>query len=704
MQQIPRFLHLEISCHICNRPALPTPLLCSTSPTPRSNGAGILIRGLILQDSRPSFDPKSANTAPLCHLNHSLDPQLFLMQDPLGNTVETPLPKPPATSFADFPVEILIDIFSNLSPVDLKVLRLVCRKWNHAVLDKTAWTKAFRNRFGTGTIFASVTGSHTWLPEYFGRVSALKLWAKAKAVSQLYQLINSEYGVVDLVQADFFHDRLMTFSRASGSVSMCSLTLGKNQVYIPENLLFTGLAAFDANWTYLCVGKATGEIYLKNLMTATASASRLSVTQFEYPSNGNYAIVGVKINADFDKHKELADVVSLSADGTLRFWSLGGVLKELVVVQDDVLWLDTDFKLCVVVLSPKSVHVVDFASKESRSFDHGWHFQELLPVSCHVDFGDCNVVMCSGSTVRVFNYFLGRTREGCSPEHTSIIDGTIQTPIRKRNPHIAGGDGLLYAVTLSDGSVGVFNIRDDLGSIRYTTRIMPFSDLKAPRDVARYTKVALNSVVIAIGALADFVHIHDAHSGEYLREGTKVARRLTRHGTMPILKIEFGPGASGVIVSGDVVQYFRFGEEVGTKKKPNAPQALEVSRRAMYRHIKAQMEDYDSQRHQKWQQERMADKYNGTRFTSEQEELRVAMALSASCTEEQTEDEELKMAIALSERESTEFSVGSLREGRLRDFEDNEEEKGEDAEVDDGLDEEERDVLRRVLELLLVDH
>lgn len=612
--------------------------------------------------------------------NHITALHRDLNMDTLGNTKEQRRPRRSQVSFAELPTEILIEIFSHLLPVDLKDLRLVCRKWNHAVLDKTAWAKAFANKFGTQEVFATVTGSQMWLPEYFGRVSALKKWAKAKAISQLYPLLNSEYGVVDMVQADFVHDRLMTFARASGSVLMCTLTLGKNQVFIPENHMFTRITAYDANWTYLCVGKSTGEIHIKNLMTATASgSSRLSIVLF----SANSAIKSLKINSNFDKYKELADVLTLSEDGIVLFWNLSGLLRDSVTLPDFGFWLDTDFKDLVIVLSNTSIHVVDFVTKQVQSIEHGVLF-EGKPTACHADFGDGNIVICHDTCMKVFHYNHNgwRVREGTVPENVHIIDGTMQALNRKRNRDLAGEDGRLYAVTLSDGSVGVFELRGTLSTLTFHTRIAPFSDAKAPRGVAQYTKVGLNGVVLAVGVFADWMHFYDAHSGQYLREGTKVTRRLTSRGVVPILSIEFGPGSSGVVVSGDVVQYFRYGEIPSVKKKPNAPQALEMSRRAMHQHIKSQISDYDTLEHAKQELEKMADKYNGTSFQSEQDELRVAMALSASCTEP---DDDLELAIALSEREST-TDLGLFEA------------------PDEHPDEEEEEILRRVLELLMIEH
>ncbi|KAM9928658.1 hypothetical protein OXX80_009933, partial [Metschnikowia pulcherrima] len=241
-------------------------------------------------------------------------------QDSLGNT--TKIERAPKTNthigINDLPIEVFILIFAKVSPVDLKDLRLVCRKWNNAVSDRGTWIKAFDNRLGTGRIFASATRSNIWISEYFGRMSNLRRWAKAKAYSRSYQLVNNSFGQINHVEADFNNDRLLTFSQLSGTVTSCALTSGKSQVFIPESSLFGDIVAFDVTWNYSCVANSGGGLFLKNLTTATASGSNQSsikkLTQSDLP------IAAVKLNKMPDKNKEKTDVVSVSQGGALSFW------------------------------------------------------------------------------------------------------------------------------------------------------------------------------------------------------------------------------------------------------------------------------------------------------------------------------------------------------------------------------------------------
>ena len=661
-------------------------------------------------------------------------------QDSLGNT--TKIERAPKTNthigINDLPIEVFILIFANVSPVDLKDLRLVCRKWNNAVLDRGTWIKAFDNRLGTGRIFASATRSNIWILEYFGRMSNLRRWAKAKAYSRLYQLVNNLFGQINHVEADFNNDRLLTFSQLSGTVTLCALTLGKSQVFIPESSLFGDIVAFDVTWNYSCVANSGGGLFLKNLTTATASGSNQSsikkLTQSDLP------IAAVKLNKMPDKNKEKTDVVSVSQGGALSFWSLAGDLISSLQLNDAVIDLKTDFKSIIVVISRTSLHIIDFVrARVLSSLDHGWQLSSP-PSAFDTDFHDCNIVLGHGKLFKVFHYegTSHRVLEGSAPSDVSIIDGTLQDSDFPRNQEIAGGDGLLYAFTFSDGSVGVYNIRDLEGSVPLKTRIMPFQDDRSPQGIESYTKVALNSTVIAIGALADWVHFYDAHSGKYLREGTKISRKFTRHGLMPISKIQFGPtGSCGVIVSDDAIQYFRYGEEPIVKKRPNAPQAADLkNKRTISQHIKSQMADYNELEHQKLQEDLLADKYNGVKYDDEQDELRMALAMSASCANDNSnakfseadedlatalalltklsddtrlineDDADLKNALAISEFESHQaihgFGVSGLEGLSRTQF--TETQQGVLAEDAEEAEDAEDEVLRKILELSLLEH
>lgn len=630
------------------------------------------------------------------------------MSDALGNFHLDPNPESlhrQTVHINDLPDEVLLGVFAHMHPVELKDLRLVCRKWNHVVSDKSAWITAFNNRFGTGNVFSSVTGSPMWLTEYLGRVAVSRKWAKGRAFSHAYALVNNEFGmrVPPRVFVDFAHDRILTFARFSGAISMCTLSTGRNQVFFPENsVLSMGMAA-DCNWSHLCVGKPNGEVFVKNLITSSATGSgKQSVVTLQGPTDD--PILTLKMNDVFEKVREKTEIIAGTRGGLLLLWSATTLLRTIFVSQTcGVLEVASDFRETVVVVTEEEIVSYELPSgEEMHRVAHG--ITMAGDTGFYIDLPGMNVVVHNESTIKVFNLSERiYTTEASAPEGVNIIGGTLQQTHRKtRLPDIAGGDGRLFAVIFSDGSVSTFNIRDTGSDIKFLTRIMLRYD--APYGIREWTVVALTSSILAIGLLPNFVHFYDAHLGEYLREGVKVLRKLFREGEPPIRHIEFSPSdCSGVIVSGSVAQYFRFGNDpIALKKKPNTPQSAEgSSRHAMHRHIKDQLEDYDTLEDTRRRAELMADRYNGTELDSELEELRMAMALSASSVPDTSEDDELERALLLS-REDLE-PVATPVEGSLRSHElFKQPATGHPGEPIEESDDDE--VLRQVMELLLTDH
>ncbi|PSK37670.1 hypothetical protein C7M61_003377 [Candidozyma pseudohaemuli] len=602
----------------------------------------------------------------------------------------------------DLPDEVLLNVFAHMQPVELKDLRLVCSKWNHVVLDKSAWIKAFHNRFGTGNVFASVTGLTMWLTEYLGRVAVARKWAKARAYSHSYALVNNEFGmrVPPRVFVDFAHDRILTFARFLGAISMCTLSTGRNQVFFPENSVLSMGMAVDSNWSHLCVGKPNGEVLLKNLITSSATGlGKQSVTTLQGPTDD--PIVALKLNETFEKVREKVEIVAGTRGGLLLLWSATTLLRTIFVSQTcGVLEVESDFTKSVVVVTEEEIIAYELSlGEETHRVAHGI---ALMPhVNFRIDLADMNVVAYDETTVKVFHLaeevFV---RETEAPEEVSIIGGKLQQSDRKvRNSDVAGGDGRLFALIFSDGSVGTFNIRDTSSEIKLLTRIMPRYD--APFGIFDWTAVALNSSTIAIGLLPNFVHFYDSHLGEYLREGVKVLRKLFREGEPPIRHMSFSSNqAAGVVVSGSVAQYFRFGDApLSSKRKPNTPQAAEgSSRHAMHRHIKAQLDDYDTLEDSRRRAELMADRYNGTELESEAEELRMAMALSASSVPDTSEDDDLERALALSREELERVTPleGTLRSHELF-------KQPATGHPGEPIEESDDDILRQVIEISLTD-
>lgn len=548
-------------------------------------------------------------------------------------------------AIGELPVELLLRVFEQLAPADLAAARLVCRAWS-AAADARVWARSFSRRFGTGPVFASQTRSALWMAEYHGRVNALRQWLKGKAAAALYGLVNNEHGAVDAVCADFARNRLLTFSRAHGLVASCALLLGRSQLFAPGHSVFTAATAADAGWLHVAVGSAAGEVHVKSL-AATALGRSLVARVGALAS----LVVGVRVNGAYDRHRARADVVAADAD-TVRCWTLGGVLVREARVPGPVRHLDTDFRTVVVVVTQTQLLVADFASLAvRRAYALPWLLAGA-PADASVDFLGGVAVVCHGDAVCVFAYGLPGASEqqtpGASEPHTLhapagvvALGGAMQRSSRPRNPAVAGGDGLLYAATWLDGSVATLDVRAPRPA--FLARIAPFADARAPHAV-HHTKAAVSSVAVAVGAFADWVHIYDAHTGAYLRQGPRAARRLTQHGVVPILRIELAPeGQAGVVVSGSVVQHFQFGGAAPKRRpQPAHPRA------SLGRTIRAQLQDYNLQQHQALEAARTVARYNGSRF--DEDEMSVALALSASYIDRAhaSDDDMLEQALAQS--------------------------------------------------------
>lgn len=595
----------------------------------------------------------------------------------------------------DLPHETLVDIFAHLTPMELRELRLVCRKWNSAVLDKAAWTQAFRNQLGTPSEFASVTGLRAWLAEYFGRVARLRQWTKAKARAHLYLLVNGEYGPLAVVEMDFAHDRLATISPA-GSLALCALVLGKNQVFVPGSAHFAAVLALDASGALLGVGTRDGVVWAKNLALAqpaqaVARPDLANLAHLAHLANLTHLahladpveIVLVRVRRQKNVRGAPGEMVALDAAGQVRVF-LASALLRLAHLGERAFCMDTDFER-IVVVTAENVHVLAFSSLEPLAVaPHGWTLD--APPHCHVDFAGSAVALVHGSSVRVLREQMAwayvEAQLPANGVHTAL-----QMPAgRPQDARVAGGDGRLLAAALDDGSVAVFNVRAR-GALRPQCLIAPFHDARAPRGLEARTKVAVDSCVVVVAAAYDWVHFYDAHLGRYLREGTAAARRGTRHGTAPVLAVALGPSASGVVVCGDVVQHFSFGAP--PVQRPSTPAGESTLRRARQHTIRTQLDDWAALRHAEAERARLADKYNGTDYVSEDDELRTAMALSAS--DASGEDAELLAALAL------------LRQDELSPWQTLVSPEGTSALAHGGEDDEE-EILRRVLELLLLEH
>lgn len=602
--------------------------------------------------------------------------------DGLGNTISSILEPTETSSYItinELPSEILIQIFSNLDPIQLCSLRLVCRHWNYAVLDKSTWIKSFGLKFGTGRTFPSVSNSKVWIVEYLYRLKTYKKWRKAVATHKNYQLLNNEYGI-DYCLTNFSHDKLLTFAKISGDISTCSLNNGRNQTYIPSNHLLTQISSYSVNWTYLLVGKLNGDLYVKNLITSTSSGSnRSSLVKLgdDQDPTGD-SITSCCLNPNFDKRKENIDCISASIKGNLKCWDLSGKLVKSFQFNEPLFHVKSDFKNYIIVQGV-NLHIINFSTYEITNVELNLDVEDLERCFMDVDHGDSNVIMCYQSKIKIINYKNLNNiirKEVVLPEDAVVIEAKLQTvphhKLYNRDPEIAGGDGLMYANILSDDTVIVWNLREDSTQIEPQCTIIPIFNKHhpiIPSDLTYARSIALNSSVIAIGGYNGFTNVYNIFTGDYIREcSIKFPKRLSHmySHTIPIKDIQLNEdstAANGIIICGDSIQNFQFGEPtrpitMPTKKKLNVGHS---NKQINHLNIKDEIDDYEELEASKRKRDLLFHKYNGDNFDNNDDELSMAIAMSESYQNsgntpkpnEIDEDAQLQMAIELSKSTET---------------------------------------------------
>lgn len=624
--------------------------------------------------------------------------------DSLGNTIEEVVvdKKRGDININDLPIELLINIFSRLDLVQLNSLRLVCRNWNNAVLYRSTWTKSFSLRFGSGDIFPSLTNGNSWITEYYARLKVLKKWKRSTSTHRNYQLLNNEYGYIDHSLVSSSRNKLLTFSALDGNIAICNLDSGKNQAFIPGNDVFTQITSFAIDWTFVLIGKRTGELYLKNhVIASTSGSNRLSLTKLiDYELSGNDPITATALNPSTVKYKEGINCMSGSFNGKLKLWDFDNKLCKEISLNRAILDVQSDFKRVIVCLTTDVIYIYDLIHFNKTEIPLDFQIIDNNKAFMDVDYGDCNIILSYENQIRVFNFkdlnlILTREYNFTQGEKTRKVAMQSIPPSKllKRDVTVAGADGLFYANVLSDDTVFVWNLRDLSKEITPQCRISPVFSKYAPRiphDLPKIHSVELNSSVICIGGYNRFTNLHNVFTGDFIRECSGNSKSRSEH-LIPVSKIHLNEdqtASNGIIICGDSIQYFQFGaiEKIlpqFTKKKLNNGPTNKLNKQIQ---IKNAMEDYDLEMERERQQNKLFDKYNGDALCDD-DDISIALAISASYQQsnnnrvdkEEEVDEELVRAIAMSESEQLNLNNPES----------------------DELDEEEQ--LRRVLEMSLID-
>ena len=206
----------------------------------------------------------------------------------------------------------------------------------------------------------------------------------------------------------------------------------------------------------------------------------------------------------------------------------------------------------------------------------------------------------------------------------------------------------------------------------------------------------MNGTMIAIGGYNGLTNLYDVFTGKFIREiSIKYPTRFQHmhNSLVPITSIQLNPNQidnNGIIICGDAVQYFEFGEikqppgksSSSQRRGQQQQQQLQKSlnnrgKSESVKKIRDGLEDYDEEIYRQLHTDKLLDKYNGNKYEDEEEELMMALALSESMN---------------NSRDASEISIN---ESLLTP-----DDKSQLEEDEQEMDEE----LRRALELSLIEH
>ncbi|GME85418.1 unnamed protein product [Ambrosiozyma monospora] len=199
-------------------------------------------------------------------------------------------------------------------------------------------------------------------------------------------------------------------------------------------------------------------------------------------------------------------------------------------------------------------------------------------------------------------------------------------------------------VLLRSGKVIVINVRENVFEIEPITSFYPqlINDDDYRRvittdpniDLPPLSVIAINSLVLIVGSYNGKAELYDVLTGEFLRGLTdKISRKtldLISNQLLPISNIQTEQDLSaGVLIFGPVVRFFKFGDyykDMDKKKR----KILAGDRKPSSNDVKRSLEEYEYESYHENLKYEMLDRYNGQDAQDSDEELQMAMALSAS--------------------------------------------------------------------------
>lgn len=534
------------------------------------------------------------------------------------------------------PPELLISIFCHLDLWTLdQVVPRVCRRWNHVVSDQELWRHAFETLFHTLSFHPLVKSS--WRNEYIDRLNLLQRWRKNSSLHKSYFVSND---FLSHLLLDFSNDKLVLLSDNSGTVNITHLPTGKQQSLIPV-FSPTVTCCHSLSLSSLVTGTFEGVLYVKLLSTRSYTENVIELQNSPHIS----AITAILSSDTLSGIPGVATCISGDVSGLVTLWDLHS-FKSISTIKFDsaVQAILSNFKDVLIVKEHHQINIVHI-----NLLNPGSHQVQSIPsiagkIIC--DYGSEQIIVYDEEQLIVYSY-KDQTKKHFTPLSGQISHVLIDDNCNRSIDHsvaTVGRSGCLIAVVVHDRVV-VFNIR--ALALTPIVTIRPKFHKELPVGIG-IQSVTITPVLVLVGTFNGYCYIHDVLTGEALRVASvRIPRRLLPiEYNIPVAQVLINPDphvTNGVLICGNVVQYFQFGDlvkETPRKTKRNIP-TLD-RKNAIQREINNELKELEDIK-------KLESRF-GHEDNDEAESLELAMLISASLQHDRQlrEDEELLRLIQLS--------------------------------------------------------
>ncbi|ANB10991.1 F-box protein Pof10 [Sugiyamaella lignohabitans] len=539
-----------------------------------------------------------------------------------GKTSNNPFAVPPSVA-ENLPNEILVSVFSYLSPGCLDAASLVCRKW-HQAASEASWRASFLRHFSSAK-FNRVTSSLKWRTELMTRLDYLHKWKKGHCNNLSF---NALIWNISHVFCDFEASRITAFSIWRGIGTIADPTRGKvaNQRVFTNKML---QAVADES----CVdGSRFGLIY------GFFSDGRVQATLFSHETRlrdyvtmkgprhfGDVSAVWInKLESPRTTNKVAA--LSAGEDGHVFQWEFNTckLVRDFAVCPQYTDGEDEEGKP-KIVKSRRIIHIqCDSKDKIVCINSHGEVFasvggSEFVLIGCFihpvvqddtsavsvvsyfdVDFSSNYVVYAHGQYAMRFKLTLDKSKfesvhfslGGMSPhgyitaismDHTTFPQSDLSTDtpgLNFRYVAAATSDNLVFVWLLQDnadenGSIAPLRRSESPFQVSEESQIGGVLPNEIPEFRPSISAIALNSMVLLLGSYNGVTVALDLLTGEFLRvvSARFSKRALNLRATedpnsvslWPITHLEIDPDPAnphGIIVVRSAIQYFDLGADL----------------------------------------------------------------------------------------------------------------------------------------------